>query len=228
MESNDDRESGNRNALIALTLTQRGTYTIEATRFEQADTRTSGTFRLTLAIAGTQGSGGTPGDPLSSPPNFSVDFSIIDTQNVVAGSVSDDVPQRYYAIGGKQGDLIRVIMTRTSGDLAPSLRILNDRSEELSRETQTRAGESIAYITLPLTGWYLIEAGRVVGDTGTGSFDLYATRLAAAVLQVGQPVSGNFQRRDARALLHRQRAHRRYCDGDDVHDRLQQSGSAAA
>ncbi len=192
VESNDDRESGNRNALIALTLTQRGTYTIEATRFEQADTRTSGTFRLTLAIAGTQGSGGTPGDPLSSPPNFSVDFSIIDTQNVVAGAVSDAVPQRYYAIGGKQGDLIRVIMTRTSGDLAPSLRILNDRSEELSRETQTRAGESIAYITLPLTGWYLIEAGRVVGDAGTGSFDLYATRLAAAVLQVGQPETATF------------------------------------
>ncbi|MEO8394291.1 MAG: PPC domain-containing protein, partial [Chloroflexota bacterium] len=189
IENNDDRESGNRNALIALTLTQRGTYTIEATHFEQADTRTSGTFRLTLAIAGTQGSGGTPGDPLSNPPNFSVDFSIIDTQNVVAGAVSDDVPQRYYAIGGKQGDLVRVIMTRTSGDLSPSLRILNDRSEELSRETQTRAGESIAYITLPLTGWYLIEAGR---SEGTGNFDLYATRLAAAVLQVGQPVTGSF------------------------------------
>src|SRR5215213_5292354 len=119
IERNDDRESGNRNALIALTLNQRGTYTIEATHFEQADTRTSGTFRLTLAIAGTQGNGGTPGDPLSNPPNFSVDFSIIDTQNVVAGTVSDDVPQRYYAIGGKQGDLVRVIMTRTSGDLSP-------------------------------------------------------------------------------------------------------------
>jgi Bacterial pre-peptidase C-terminal domain len=192
IESNDDRESGNRNALIALTLTQRGTYTIEATHFEQADTHTSGTFRLTLAVAGTQGNGGTPSDPLSSPPNFNVDFSIIDTQNVVAGTVSDDAPQRYFAIGGKQGDLVRVIMTRTSGDLSPSLRILNDRSEELSRETQTRAGESIAYVTLPLTGWYLIEAGRTVGDTGTGNFDLYATRLAAAVLQVGQPVSASF------------------------------------
>ncbi len=27
---------------------------------------------------------------------------------------------------------------------------------------------------------------------GAGSFDLYATRIAAAVLQVGQPVTGTF------------------------------------
>src|SRR5262249_30283546 len=52
--------------------------------------------------------------------------------------------------------------------------------------------ESIAYVTLPLTGWYLIEAGREAGSTGTGNFDLYATRLAAAVLQVGQPVTASF------------------------------------
>ncbi len=188
VERNDDRESGNRNALIALTLTQRGTYVVEATRFEQANVSSSGTFRLTLTIAGTQTTG-TPNDPLSAPPGFSVDFSIIDYQNVVAGAISSDAPLRYYAIGGQQGDLIRVIMTRTSGDLAPALRILNDRSEDLSREAQTRAGETIAYVTLPQTGWYLIEAGR---SDGAGNFDLYATRLAAALLQVGQPVTATF------------------------------------
>ncbi len=188
LERNDDRESGNRNALIALTLTQRGTYVIEATRFEQSEARTSGTFRLTLAVSGAQATG-VPGDPLSVPPSFGVAFTLIDYQNVVAGDVSDTTPQRYYAIGGKQGDLIRVIMTRTSGDLNPQLRILNDHAEDLSRESQTRAGESIAYVTLPQTGWYLIEAGR---HEGSGSFDLYATRLAAAVLQVGQPVTGTF------------------------------------
>jgi hypothetical protein len=189
IERNDDRESGNRNALIALTLTQRGTYVVQATRFEQADTQTSGTFRLTLSIAGTEQTG-TPGDPLSTPPSFPVDFSLIDFQNVVAGSITADVPQRYYALGGKQGDLVRVIMTRTGGELAPNLRVLNDRSEELSRQAQTRAGEAIAYVTLPQTGWYLIEAGAE--DTGVGNFDLYATRLAAAVLQVGEPETGTF------------------------------------
>jgi hypothetical protein len=190
VERNDDRESGVRGALIALTLTQRGTYVIEATRFEQASVRTSGTFRLTLSISGTEGTD-TPSDPLSTPPNFSVDFTQIDFGSVVAGIINSDASQRFYAIGGQQGDLIRVIMTRTNGDLAPRLRILNDRSVELSRETQTRAGESIAYVTLPQTGWYLVEAGRT-DENSTGSFDLYATRLAAAVLQVGQQATGTF------------------------------------
>ncbi|MFN8563948.1 MAG: PPC domain-containing protein [Anaerolineae bacterium] len=191
VERNDDRESGNRNALIALTLVRRGTYIIEATRFEQASAPTSGTFRLTLTISGAQATG-TPGDPLSAPPTFAVPFTIIDYQSVVAGSISDDAPQRFYAIGGQQGDLIRVIMTRTSGDLAPSLHVRGDRADDLSRSTQTRAGESIAYVTLPQTGWYLIEAGREADSAGTGGFDLYATRLAAAVLQVGQPQTAAF------------------------------------
>jgi hypothetical protein len=185
VERNDDRESGNRNATIALTLASRGTYVIEATRFDQS--KSSGTFRLSLAVAGTQDN--TPPDD-NAPPAFNVDYSVIDYQNVVAGALDDTTAQRYYAVKGKQGDLVRVIMTRTSGDLAPSLRILDDRSQDLSRETQTRAGESIAYVTLPQTGWYLIEAGR--GDAGAGNFDLYATRLAATALQIGQSLTGSF------------------------------------
>jgi hypothetical protein len=190
VERNDDRESGVRGALIALTLAQRGTYVIEATRFEQATVRTSGTFRLVLSLSGAQGTDA-PNDPLSTPPNFPVSFTQLDFGSVVAGSLQSNTVQRFYAIGGQQGDLIRVIMTRTSGDLAPRLRILNERSVELSRETQTRAGESIAYVTLPQTGWYLVEAGRA-DDASAGTFDLYATRLAAAVLQVGQQVTGTF------------------------------------
>src|SRR5262249_46530723 len=163
------RASGDHNSLIALTLTEAGTYTIEATRYSETDTVTSGTFRLTLAISGSQ-SGTTPSDPLSVPPNFNVTFTTIDYQNVIAGPSSEDAPQTYYAIGGKQGDLVRVIMTRTTGDFVPNLRVLDGRSEELSRQTQTKSGESIAYVTLPQTGWYLIEAGRGVDDTGAGGF----------------------------------------------------------
>src|SRR5262249_39660351 len=83
VDHNDDRASGDHNSLIALTLTEAGNYTIEATRFSQADTVTSGTFRLTLAISGAQ-SGTTPSDPLSVPPNFTVTFTTIDYQNVIA------------------------------------------------------------------------------------------------------------------------------------------------
>ena len=142
------------------------------------DGGSAGTFRLTLSIAGAQATT-TPTDPLSAPPGFTVPFTVVDYGIVTAGSVTAETPQRFFAIGGQQGDLIRVIMTRTSGDLVPRLRILNERSVELSRETQTRAGESIAYVTLPQTGWYLVEAGS--SDGGTGGFRAGArTRAASA------------------------------------------------
>lgn len=188
IERNDDRAPGDRSAQIALTLAQNGTYEIEAARFDPGGVSTSGTFRLTIDIAGT-GVTDTPTDPLANPPNFSVDFSIIDYQTVIAGAINQNEPRQYYAIGGQRGDLVRVIMTRISGDLDPALRILDAQARPISRETQTRAGETIAFTTLPETGWYLIEASA---RSGVGAFDLYATRIAAEPLPVGGLQSDTF------------------------------------
>lgn len=186
IERNDDRESGDRDAQIALTLSRGGTHVIEATRFESGNS--SGTFRLTLAVAGT-GTTDTPDNPLDSPPVFGVPFTTIAYQDVVSDNIADTSDLRYYAVGAQQGDLVRIIMTRTNGDLDPRLRVLNNRAEDISRESQSRSGESIAYVTFPETGWYLIEAST---RDGSGSYDLYLNRLAAAVLQVGQAVTNTF------------------------------------
>lgn len=183
---NDDLEPGNRNSLIALTLSQTGTYTIDASRFGQAGG--VGTFRLSLTLTGTDAQP-TPGDPLSAPPPFAVDFTIIQFQDVTAGLITADVPLRYFAVAGRQGDLMRAIMTRIEGDLSPQLRILNSQNTPISRESQTRAGETVAFVTLPETGWYLIEASA---REGTGSFDIYTSRVAGTTLQVGDAVSGTF------------------------------------
>lgn len=188
LERNDDEASGVRSARIALTLTQTGTYVVEATRFAQAGASSSGTFRLTLAIAGGQVDP-IPTDPLANRPDFGVDYTIIAYQDIAAGTLGVGDTPRYYAVGGQQGDLVRAIMTRTNGDLAPHLRILNRRTEDISLESSLRAGESIAYVTLPETGWYLIEAG---GRGGAGTYDLYVNRIAAAVLQVGEAITGGF------------------------------------
>lgn len=185
---NDDLEPGNRNAQIALTLTQSGTYIVEASRFSQGGTGSAGTFRLSLTLSGAQ-IGQPAADPLTAPPPFAVDFTIINFQDVSAGSLTVDAPRRFYAIGARQGDLVRAILTRTSGDLEPQLRILNRSGEDLSRTAQTRAGEAIAYATLPETGWYLVEAGAV---SGLGSFDLFVNRFAASVLSVGEAITGAF------------------------------------
>ncbi|MBL8133395.1 MAG: PPC domain-containing protein [Anaerolineae bacterium] len=186
VERNDDRESGNRDAEIALTLERGGVYIIEATRFESG--ASSGTFRLTLSVSGAGASGGSV-DPLESPPAFGVAFTPVAYQEVASGSLSDASASRYYAVGARQGDLVRIIMTRTSGDIDPRLTVRNSRAEEISRESQTRSGESIAYVTFPETGWYLIEAGA---RSGSGAYDLYLNRLADAVLQVGQAVTNTF------------------------------------
>ncbi|MBE2267071.1 MAG: PPC domain-containing protein, partial [Anaerolinea sp.] len=186
LERNDDLETGNRDAQIALTLARTGTYVIEATRFENLPT--SGTFRLTLTQAGGEVTP-TPENPLSRPPNVTVAYRQIDYQEIVAGTLNESSSVRYYVIGATQGDLMRVIITRASGDLLPSLRVLNEQGEVLSREIEAQAGESIALVTLPETGWYVIEAGR---REGAGGFNLYAGRIAAAVLEVGQAVTNTF------------------------------------
>jgi hypothetical protein len=93
----------------------------------------------------------------------------------------------YYAVAGQAGDLLRVIMTTTGGDLTPAVRVLDDRAEPISREPQASPGEAIAFAPLTRTGWVLIEASAA---DGFGAFDLYASKLAAAPLRVGEPVNG--------------------------------------
>jgi hypothetical protein len=80
-------------------------------------------------------------------------------------------------------------MTRTAGDLVPQVTLYNSDFIPVSRETQARLSETIAYTTLPETGWYLIEAAA---RSGSGNFALYADRRAVAVLDIGQTVSGAY------------------------------------
>jgi hypothetical protein len=193
LERNDDQASGNRNALIALTLDQNGTYVVEAARFVPEDliapaAGSSGTFRLVLEIEGGE-TPISPSDPLGSRPDFGVPFTLIDYETFVAGTLDETTTTRYYAIGGRQGDLVRATSTRTNGDLVPRLRLLNRALETISREAQTTEFESSGYVTLPETGWYLLEVTR---EDGSGRFDLYVTRLASEVLAVGSPVNGTF------------------------------------
>ncbi|MDX2162000.1 MAG: pre-peptidase C-terminal domain-containing protein [bacterium] len=192
--SNDDRAPGERNAAISISLPASGTYTIEATRFSQGETLSTGTFRLTLTRSNVQPTG-TPGDPLAERPNFGVPYTVVAYQDLGTGRIVDDQPL-YFAFVGQQGDLVRLILSRTSGDLLPRLRIYDDQRREIGRDAQTRDSEAIIYATLPQTGWYLIEATRRASGNGSagsaGTFDLFVNRLANAILQVGEQVTGNF------------------------------------
>jgi hypothetical protein len=186
---NDDDIPGSRNARIALTLPQTGAYTVEATRFtpdSATATASAGTFRLTLTLSGST-TEQTPVDPLAAGPQFAVPFTLLASQNRATGQISAERPQVYYAIGARQGDLIRAIMSATSGSLQPRLRLLGSDSEPLGREAQSASGEIIGFVTAPETGWYLIE----VSGEGTGAFDLFVNQIAATALEVGQQVTGS-------------------------------------
>lgn len=185
---NDDEASGSRSAALVITLPAAGVYTIEASRYlpeSKSAARSSGTFRLTLDVAGTTAS--TSSDPLALAPPFAVPFTLLPLQTVTQGAVRAESPLTYYAVAGQAGDLLRVIMTTTSGDLAPAVRMLDDHAEPISRDPQARSGEAIAFAPLTRTGWVLIEASAA---SGSGGFDLYANRLAAAPVRIGEPVSG--------------------------------------
>lgn len=180
---NDDRASGIRDAEIALTIESPGSYIVEASSLGEV----AGTFRLILTVAGVDVAV-TPVDPRSQPPPFAVPHTVIEYQEFVPGTYSADaLAPTYYAIPGRQGDLVRAILTRTGGEYSPALRILNADGQAISRDTGARAEEAIAFATLPGDGWYLIEAA----GSGTGSYDLYISRIAAVELNVGR-ITGTF------------------------------------
>lgn len=175
---NDDLASGIRDAEITLTVETTGAYIVEASGLGEA----AGTFRLTLAVAGVD-LAVTPSDPRSQPPPFAVSYTIIDYQDFTPGTYSADaLTPTYYAIAGRQGDLVRAILTRTGGEYGPALRILDADGQAISRETGTSADEAIAFATLPGDGWYLIEAA----GSGAGSYELYVSRIAATELGIGR------------------------------------------
>lgn len=188
LEQNDDTGTGSRDAEISIELRESGTYVVEATRFQQEAGTSAGTYRLLVVASGASG-GDVGEDPLSRPPVFGVPFTLADYREFLAGSLANKDAKQYFAIGAQQGDLVRVTMTTTGGDIVPQVTILNTDFAPVSREAQAQNQETIVYSTMPTTGWYLIEAEA---RSGSGSFVIYADRRAVAALEMGQTVSAEF------------------------------------
>lgn len=187
MIANDDKaESGNRNAIIEFTAAESGIYIVEATRFDQESGTTSGTYRLTLMLAGA-GQNPVTIDPLGLPPNFAVPFTPIEYESYGTGTLNAIQTELYYAFGGRQGDFVKITATARTGDLIPQLNILNRDAQVISNTTQTKPNEVVTLATVPETGWYLIEVKR---QTGGGTYDMYIARLADRVITPGASVKG--------------------------------------
>lgn len=187
LQFNDDIEGqSTRNSQITFTAESDETLIVEATRFDDADGLTSGTYRLILEIEGLSQ---VPivVDPLSLPAPFGVDFTQIEYETLgVIGQLNGDLTENYFAFKGQQGDFVSVVVSVNTGDLRPIVSILNAEATLIST-SQTNENETTALATIPEDGWYLVE---VTQESGQGTFNLFATQLAQSVLTSNQPVSG--------------------------------------
>jgi hypothetical protein len=188
LAQNDDDDSGSRDAQIVFTPQITGRYIIEATRFRQELGDTTGTYRLEVALSDTEERLTTP-DPLTESPGFGVEYTFLDYDAYGTGTLSDEAPRRYFALGGRQGEFLRMVLTVTAGDVTPSLRVLDSDFRVISRVAQQTPREMVVYAALPQTDWYLVE---VTQQTGSGEFTLFTSLVSETVLTPDTPVEGTF------------------------------------
>lgn len=98
----------------------------------------------------------------------------------ITGTIDDVTPNIRYAFFGEAGDTIRLAMDRSSGDLDPIISILNVHGRVLTSDNDGGVDRNarIERYTLPNTGVYYIEAGRIEGDTVSGSQGSFLLVLA--------------------------------------------------
>lgn len=184
LDDNDDFEEGNQDAQIIFTPDVSGTYIVETTRFGEG----SGTFRLILNVGGTDGEAESI-DPLSLAPQFGVDFNFIEYEAFGTGSLNPTERGTYFALGGQQGEFLRMIVTPTQPELTLTVRLLDSDLNEISRlVSREETGEQIINALLPQTGWYLAEVEQ---QSGTGDFTLYTTRISDTVLSPVEAITSS-------------------------------------
>ncbi len=171
----DDDSGGGKNAAInGFRLPQDGNYIIIAQRFEGTSGTTSGGYRLTLRNRGDA----------YADVNIGIPRLLYGT--TVPDAITNADPDSVYAFYGMRGEVITLTMTRTSGNLA-SVIVLMDQNQQrlISDSDSTGAGSAaITRYTLPYTGVYYINARRYEGARGPrsteGAFNVALVRVSAA------------------------------------------------
>ena len=187
IDSNDDFEAGRRDARISFTPAEAGRFIIEATRFEQEVGSSTGSYRLTLQVG--ESLNDESGTGVINAPPFGVPYQLLDFEQFATGSLDEASPLRYFALNGQQGDFVRFVLTRTSGDVSASMALRSSDLNVISRSAEAAADEIVIYATLTEAGWTLLEINR---ELGSGSFTVYATRLAQTTISFGETVRGDW------------------------------------
>jgi len=175
----DDEGAGTDARIESKHIPADGRYFVIATRFGQEHGSTKGDYSLLLERVGTAAE--TPGT------------TTLRYGDSVLGTITQDAPMVFYFVQAKRGDVLNLVMKRTSGTLDPhvdlatvegTILVANDDDPEAAGTLDA----AIANYTVTQEGLYLIVAtrfGREVGDT-QGTYVLSLTQTPPEQLG-GQP-----------------------------------------
>lgn len=171
---NDDASITTINASITeYTLPVDGTYTIIATRYDQADGSSSGSFTLSLSGSGRD----VPTDDGNTNPPSSDSTILIDGVSVTA-TIDDATFEQQYTFNGNAGDVVTIEMTAgNNGNLDTYLSLLGPDGSELAinDDVGISSTDSRIEFTLPETGTYTAVATRYNGAEGASAGDYTIT-----------------------------------------------------
>jgi len=162
--TSDDQPDGSIDPFInGLLIPQDGDYFVKVERY--ADT--SGNFVLTLEEAANSGIGNSPLAAIPIRPNSTVE-----------GTITNQIPARYYRLDARQNDVISLRMERIGSNLDTFLAITDADGTELITNDDIELGviqnSRIDNFLIPATGTYYIVATRYERDEGitTGDYRL--------------------------------------------------------
>ncbi|HEX3051039.1 MAG TPA: PPC domain-containing protein, partial [Aggregatilineaceae bacterium] len=167
IDANDDIDPGViRNSQIVTELPADGEYQILASRYVGDDAEiTSGAFNLTLE--NVTGQDITP---------LNTDIIPLSYGESATGEVNDEQYLLFYVFDGTAGDIVSIQIDNQSGNLDSVLYLYQSSSAgwvEMAENDDSATGATfdalLSNIVLPVTGKYLIAAGRYDLETGTTS-----------------------------------------------------------
>ncbi len=183
--------SSSLNAQIAdYRVSTSGTFTLEATRWQQETGSSSGEYQLSV----------TPGRTLT----VTTTGTALRVGDVVSGEISDAQPRILYTIALEAGQSVTFTMERTSGQLDSYLILRDPNGDEVARNDDAAAtvGSSglnaqIANYRVFIGGTYTLEATRWQQESGSSSGRFWLTveqgvaPAAGQTLEVGSVVTGS-------------------------------------
>lgn len=159
LATNDDIVDGvQRDSRIdGFRLPADGLYYIVATRFEREAGTTIGRYRLTLRQAGSAFDG------------VAAEVVRIGFNQSVGGALDEFLIERSYAFYGEAGQIMTAVVSRTDGDLSPTLKLLDAEGNTVLEAEAGSANAVLPRFELPSAGVYTLVVSR---SSGRGGFIL--------------------------------------------------------